>query len=58
MNNIQQVSKAIAAFLAGAVVAYLAKRGIVIEPQYSDALSVLLGGLITAAVVYLSPKNK
>lgn len=56
--NIAPYSKAIAAALAGALVAFLIKKDIVITPELNDAVEVLLSALITGVVVYFAPKNK
>lgn len=56
--DLKTISKAIAGFLGGAVVAYLADKGIVLDPKYADAINLLLGGAITAVIVYFAPKNK
>jgi len=52
------VSKAIAGFIVTGLVSFLTQRGIIIEPQYSDAVTILLSGAIGFVVVYFSPKNK
>lgn len=56
--NLQSVSKAIAGALVTALVAYLTQRGIVLEPQYSEAITLLLAALIGFIGVYLSPPNR
>lgn len=56
--TIQSVSKAIAGALVTALVTWLAQRGVVIEAQYSDAVTLLLAAVIGFVAVYLAPKNK
>lgn len=56
--DLKAVSKAIAGALVTALVAYLSQRGIIIEPQYSDAITLLLAGAIGFLGVYLAPKNR
>lgn len=56
--ELAKVSKAIAGAVATALVAYLANNNIVLEPQYSDAIELLLAGGIGAVIVYLAPRNR
>lgn len=56
--NLQAVSKAIAGLLGGALVVYLTKKDIIINPEMSDALEVVIGAVITGVIVFLSPANK
>lgn len=56
--DLKAISKAVAGFIGGALVAWLAKEGIVLEPKYSEAINLLIGGVITAVIVYFAPKNR
>ena len=58
VDSLKTISKALAGFLAGALVAWLMKKNIIIEDGISDALEVVMGAVITGVVVYLAPKNK
>lgn len=49
------ISKAIAGFLAGVVVAQLAKYGFELDQASVD---LVIYGLVSGVIVYLSPKNK
>ena len=55
---LQTVSKAIAAFIAGAVVSWLMKHNIVIADSLPDAIEVLISAAVTGLVVFLAPKNE
>ncbi len=54
----QNYSKSIAAVIAGLVVGWLFKHNIIIADEMRDALEILISGVITGAVVYLSPPNR
>ncbi len=56
--NIQSVSKAIGGSIVTALVAYLSSRGIIVNPDISAAISVLIAAIIGFAGVYISPANK
>lgn len=56
--NLQAISKAIAATLAGVVVSFLMKHNIVIADKLPDSIEIILAALITGVVTYLAPKNK
>jgi fructose-specific phosphotransferase system IIC component len=56
--NLQAISKALAAALAGALVTFLAKHHVVLDKDLSDAVSILIGALLSGVIVYLSPPNK
>lgn len=58
MTDIRTVSKAIAGAIVTAVVAYLARKGIVLGADVSEAANILLAAVIGFAFVYISPKNK
>lgn len=58
LEALKPYSKAIAATLAGMIVAWLMKNNIVIADGLPDALEILIGAIITGAVVYFAPKNK
>jgi fructose-specific phosphotransferase system IIC component len=57
LSALQTVSKAIAAFIAGAIVSWLMKRNIVIADTLPDSLEVLISAVVTGAVVFFAPKN-
>lgn len=56
--NFQAVNKAIAGAVGAALVAFLAKKGIVLGPEVNDAVNVLIAAVVGFVVVYVSPKNK
>lgn len=56
--SVASVSKALGGALAAALVNFLTQRGIVIDPELSDALSVVIAAAIGFVVVYFSPRNK
>lgn len=58
MFDLQKVSKAVAAFLAGLVVMWLTKHNVVIADKLPDALEIVIGAIITAVSVYFAPRNK
>jgi hypothetical protein len=58
MNNLQTVSKALAGALVTALVAFLVKHGVILDPSVSEAITVLIAALIGFVVVYISPRNK
>lgn len=59
---LQTISKALAAFLAGALLALAARYGVDVNPDTLNAVETVIfaivSGLLTGAVVWLSPKNK
>ena len=60
--SLSAVSKAIAGAIITALVGYIAKYGVTLDPQAVEAISVLLTLGISAVAgyvtVYLAPKNK
>ena len=58
MESLQTVSKAIAGAISAALVAYLAKKGIVLGADVSSAVAVIIAAVIGFGLVYVSPKNK
>lgn len=56
--NLQTASKAIAGAIVTAVVAVLAKHGVVIDQSVNDALNVIVAAVSGFVVVYLAPRNK
>lgn len=50
-------SKAVAAFVTGAILAALAAIQITPGMTVEEAIAVIVTGLINSAVVYLAPKN-
>lgn len=56
--DVAKVSKAIAGFLAGALVLWLTKRNLIISDELHNAVEVLIGAVVTGLVVFLAPKNK
>jgi fructose-specific phosphotransferase system IIC component len=54
---LQTISKAIAAFIAGAIVSWLMKHNIVIADTLPDSLEVLISAVVTGGVVFFAPKN-
>ena len=57
IETLKPISKAVAGGLAGALVAFLMKHNIVIADGMADAIEIVIGGAITALIVYLAPKN-
>lgn len=57
LEALRPISKMIAGALAGAAVVWMTKNNIIIADGFQDALEVLIGGIVTAAIVYLSPSN-
>lgn len=58
LEALKPFSKAVAATLAGALVAFLMKNNIFIADGLSDALEVLISALIVGVVTYLAPRNR
>lgn len=56
--NISNVSKAIAGAIVTGLMAYLVKKGIVLDASVSEAVTVLVTAVVGFIFVYLSPKNK
>ena len=56
--SVASVSKAIAGALVTALVAYLSRKGILLTPEISEAVTVLVAAAIGFLGVYISPKNK
>ncbi len=56
--NISSISKAIAGAAVTALVGFLADKNVVLGNEVSDALNVVLAGLIGFIFVYFAPKNK
>jgi hypothetical protein len=55
---LNKVSKAIAGAIATALVGVLASNGIILDPETSNALSVVLTAVVGFCVVWLAPPNK
>lgn len=58
LEALKPFSKAVAATLAGAVVAFLMKHNIVVADNLNDALEVLISAALVGAVTYFAPRNK
>lgn len=62
MDNIQPYIKAVAAGIAGALIAELSRYGFHPAPVYVDAIGVLvtgvLGYVVAHVITYLAPANK
>lgn len=58
LSSLQTANKAIAGAIVTAVVAYLANSGIVLDQELSEAITVIVAGVIGFVTVYFSPKNK
>lgn len=60
--NLAPVSKAIAGAIVTALVALLAKYSIVLDPEVSSAVGVIVYAVVAAVIgyigVYFAPKNK
>lgn len=56
--NLQSVSKAVAGAIVASLVAVLARRGLVIDGNVSDALAIVIAAVIGFLGVYIAPKNK
>lgn len=56
--SLASVSKAIAGAIVTALVAYLTRKGIVLTPEISEAVTVLVAAAIGFIGVYISPKNR
>ncbi len=56
--NLASVSKAIAGAIVAALVSYLTARGIIINQEVGEAVSVLIAALIGFVGVYISPRNR
>ncbi len=54
---LQTVSKAVAAFIAGAIVSWLMKHNVVIADTLPDAIEVLISAIVTGVIVYFAPKT-
>lgn len=58
LSSLQTANKAIAGAIVTAIVAYLANSGIVLDQELSQAITVVVAGVIGFIGVYFSPKNK
>ena len=58
LSALATISKAVAAFIAGAIVSWLMKHNIVIADTLPDALEVLISAIVTGVVVFFAPKNR
>lgn len=56
--NLASVSKAIAGAIVADLVSYLTARGIIINQEVGEAVSVLIAALIGFVGVYISPRNR
>lgn len=57
-DYIPQISKALGGAIATSLVAFLTVNGVILDPEFSNALSVVATGVIGFAAVWLAPKNK
>lgn len=58
LDNLQPISKAIAAAVAGALIAFLQNNNIVISDDLNNAIQVVIAAVIAGVVVFVAPKNK
>lgn len=56
--NLKPISKAIAGLIGGALAVFLTKQDILITPELQDSIEIIIGAIITALIVFVSPKNK
>lgn len=57
-DSLQTISKALAAFIGGALVTFALKKGVVLDESTSLAVTTVIAGLFNALIVYVAPRNK